>query len=65
MAKNLTYVIDGLPTGGGGIDPELLDDNIPAMTCKKAYELVNYIVNGGECPELLFRINGVHMKGKL
>lgn len=44
--------------------PYNLDDELP-ITTKQVYELVRFLSGGGECPDLLFKVDGVHFKGKL
>ena len=44
--------------------PFNLDDELP-ITTKQVYGLVKFLTDGGECPDLLFKVDGVHYKGKL
>ena len=55
--------IEDLPETGKA-HPFNLDDDLP-ITTKQVYELVRFLSGGGECPDLLFKVDGVHYKGKL
>lgn len=44
--------------------PEHLDDSVP-MSHKQVFELIRFMCGGGECPDLLFCKDGVHVRGKL
>ena len=60
----LITLYDSLPVTKN-TEPSLLDDEVPIMTSKKVYELMQYLTGKGEFPELLFRVNGDLFKGRV